>query len=88
MLAMSYEAHYEELADREPGPILWDAGEGVCCAAAQLGACRHSEAYEPTAEELEADRKAWEERLAQDPALAAEVARILAPAPVLDEEPF
>ncbi len=29
--------------DTFEGPRLWDAGEGVCCAAYQLGACQHTE---------------------------------------------
>lgn len=28
------------------GPKLWDAGEGVCCAAFQLGACSHTEDHD------------------------------------------
>lgn len=34
--------------DDEPdfGPRLWDATPGVCCAAYQLGACPHTEAYD------------------------------------------
>jgi hypothetical protein len=48
----------EELEYRN-GPVLWDAGEGVCCAAAQLGACRHSEeAAEAWYEELRAEEEA------------------------------
>jgi hypothetical protein len=27
------------------GPLLWDADPDVCCAAFQLGACQHTEAY-------------------------------------------
>lgn len=32
--------------DFDIGPALWDAGEGVCCAAFQLGACAHTEGGE------------------------------------------
>lgn len=35
--------HDWESNDRE----LWDAGEGVCCAAFQLGACNHTETFDP-----------------------------------------
>lgn len=33
---------------------LWDAGEGVCCAAFQLGACVHTESVEYEIAEIEA----------------------------------
>lgn len=29
------------------GPRLWDATPGVCCAAYQLGACEHTEVFDP-----------------------------------------
>jgi hypothetical protein len=29
------------------GPALWDADPDVCCAAFQLGACEHTEAFDP-----------------------------------------
>lgn len=29
------------------GPRLWDATPGVCCAYFQLGACQHTEAFNP-----------------------------------------
>lgn len=37
--------HPHELEEMEYrfGPRLWDATPGVCCAAFQLGACRHTE---------------------------------------------
>ena len=61
------------------GPVLWDADPDVCCAAAQLGACPHTELDEYTEED--------------DPAYFAELAaRPAAPrveAPALDgDEPF
>ena len=39
--------HWREEMEFGSGPILWDATPGVCCAAAQLGACAHSEVQEP-----------------------------------------
>ena len=47
--------HPYEIEEREyrDGPRLWDADPDVCCAAFQLGACPHTEAFEePTDEEL------------------------------------
>lgn len=40
--------HPDEIEEMEMrfGPRLWDAGEGVCCAAFQLGACPHTEAFD------------------------------------------
>lgn len=32
---------------------LWDAGEGVCCAAYQLGACSHTEDFDPSDEDFD-----------------------------------
>lgn len=46
----------EEIEYRE-GPRLWDATPGVCCAAFQLGACEHTEAYDPY--DYDADMAAW-----------------------------
>lgn len=28
------------------GPRMWDAGEGVCCAYFQTGACEHTESFD------------------------------------------
>jgi hypothetical protein len=72
---MSY--FYAEDADHDMGPRLWDAGEGVCCAAYQLGACAHTEAA----------AEAWyEELLAEE---AGPVVPVACP-PVApdDDEPF
>lgn len=44
--------HQLEEMDYRNGPALWDAGEGVCCAAYQLGACSHTEA-EPDVRQCE-----------------------------------
>ena len=30
------------------GPRLWDADPDVCCAAFQLGACEHTEVFDPS----------------------------------------
>jgi hypothetical protein len=38
--------HEREEQEFGMGPKLWDAGEGVCCSAFQLGACAHTEAVE------------------------------------------
>lgn len=40
--------HPHELEEIEyrSGPVLWDATPGVCCAAYQLGACDHTEAWD------------------------------------------
>jgi hypothetical protein len=41
--------HPHEIEEMEArfGPRLWDATPGVCCAAFQLGACAHTEAFDP-----------------------------------------
>jgi hypothetical protein len=41
--------HPDEIEEREMqfGARLWDATPGVCCAAFQLGACEHTESYDP-----------------------------------------
>lgn len=47
--------HQQEELDQRFGSRLWDATPGVCCAAFQLGACAHTEAFDPadlTAEDL------------------------------------
>lgn len=86
-----------ELERREelegPGPRLWDADPGVCCAAFQLGACCHTEADESEFyAELEAEwRRDFPEEAAEADArhaawLAAEEAREAARWGV--EEPF
>lgn len=41
---MMHPHEIEEMEYRD-GPKLWDADPDVCCAAAQLGACVHSEAW-------------------------------------------
>lgn len=70
--------HEIEEAEYQFGPRMWDADPDVCCAYFQTGACEHTEFddYEPTAEELAADEAEWQARLAADPVLAAESARI------------
>lgn len=42
--------HEREEAEFGFGPRLWDADPDVCCAAFQLGACKHTEGFqeEPT----------------------------------------
>lgn len=48
-----YQAETRRLADmghEGAQEALWDAGEGVCCAAFQLGACVHTESYEQEGE--------------------------------------
>ena len=37
--------HEQEEIEFGYGPRLWDADPDVCCAAFQLGACEHTEAY-------------------------------------------
>lgn len=68
-------AEWERRLDADgPGPRLWDAGEGVCCAAYQLGACCHTEADDAEFyAELEAEwrRENPEEAARQDAAHAA-----------------
>ena len=36
--------HEIEEMEMQSGPRMWDAGEGVCCAYFQTGACAHTEA--------------------------------------------
>jgi hypothetical protein len=43
-MSTTYHPHEAEELEYRFGPRLWDAGEGVCCAASQLGACPHDEA--------------------------------------------
>jgi hypothetical protein len=38
--------HELEELDFGRGPRLWDADPDVCCAAFQLGACAHTEAFD------------------------------------------
>lgn len=65
--------HEVDEANFGQGPALWDAGEGVCCPAFQLGACEHTEAHiYDELEELEAV-------LVPAPTAAP---------PALDDEPF
>lgn len=49
--------HPHEIEERDfgRGPLLWDADPDVCCAAFQLGACVHTEAFS------EEDWADWEE---------------------------
>lgn len=93
---------YDELAmieterreDREgPGPRLWDADPGVCCAAYQLGACDHTEAQvSEFYAELDAEwrRDFPEEAAASDAAHEAWLAEqaTKAAADAAGEEPF
>jgi hypothetical protein len=51
----SMNAHEIEEMEFGQGSRLWDAGEGVCCAAFQLGACPHTEGDDGYYEEEEAD---------------------------------
>jgi hypothetical protein len=89
---------FYEIDDREIdayGPRLWDADPTVCCAAHQLGACRHTEDYEPSEEELAADEAEHQAQMASDPDYATAVLRAqrlavrpCPPAFDADEEPF
>lgn len=46
------------------GPKLWDATPGVCCAAFQLGACEHTESFDPFDDETDlADARAEHEAI-------------------------
>ena len=60
--------------DFDFGPRLWDADPDVCCAAFQLGACEHTEAFDG----------------GYDDDLDLAAAPVPAPiaAPVVDDEPF
>lgn len=60
------------------GPRLWDANPDVCCAAYQLGACPHTEAFDPYDYDDIADLA---EALGRDEREAAETAGH-------DDEPF
>lgn len=42
--------HEIEERDFNRGPVLWDADPDVCCAAFQLGACIHTESFDPEEE--------------------------------------
>ena len=57
---MSFNPHLQEEMDFAFGPRLWDATPGVCCAAFQLGACSHTEAYQD-------DLYAYDEDLVEAP---------------------
>lgn len=59
------------------GPRLWDATPGVCCAAYQLGACPHTEGFDPYDADDDDDREA----------AAAEHAAIMATV-IAADEPF
>jgi hypothetical protein len=43
----TYHPHELEEIEYATGPRLWDATPGVCCAAFQLGACEHTESFDP-----------------------------------------
>lgn len=77
---MNFNFHMAEEAEYRDGPRLWDADPTVCCAAAQLGACRHSE------------DAAFEAQMAEEEALAADADAFLdayaAPATTSTIEPF
>lgn len=88
---MSLYDQYQEEVDYRFGPKLWDAGEGVCCAAYQLGGdyC-HAPDEDPhddmTREELvELYGEAEVARIEQ---LMAKGAAKIAAAYSSDEEPF
>ncbi len=44
-MPMLHPHEIEEMEYRD-GPKLWDADPDVCCAAYQLGACEHTEAWD------------------------------------------
>jgi hypothetical protein len=72
--------HLIEEMEMRDAPRLWDADPDVCCAAFQLGACAHTEAFDPFDFEEE-----FAEAAAEQAAIMATV--IAAPAPAT-EEPF
>lgn len=63
-----------ELERREdaegPGPLLWDANPDVCCAAYQLGACDHTEAF--SSEDYADQEAAWRRDFPAEAAAADE----------------
>lgn len=61
--------HEVEEAEFAMGPRLWDASPGVCCAAFQLGACCHTEAYDADIDQM----LAVAEPYAEAPAVAVDV---------------
>jgi hypothetical protein len=76
--------HEQEEIDYQFGPRLWDADPDVCCAAFQLGACVHTESFDPNeayGEPLPAYRTS-------DQILTALVADGIVTSVSDDEEPF
>lgn len=57
---MTTNLHEMEEIEYRFGPRLWDAGEGVCCAAFQLGACSHTEDFDPD-EAFAGSDPSWDE---------------------------
>jgi hypothetical protein len=55
----NYMIHDDDLT-MDFAPRLWDATPGVCCAAFQLGACAHTEAFDPYDYDDDADEAAAE----------------------------
>ena len=81
--------HQIEEIEYRTGPKLWDAGEGVCCAAYQLG----GDCCTPPPEYDEADELTREERVElYGEAVVAETERLIATADArlatTDDEPF
>lgn len=64
--------HELEERDLGRGPLLWDADPDVCCAAFQLGACRHTEYFD-------------EERDLDDIGYDDEFVAIMEPCPICDD---
>lgn len=68
--------HPDDRPSEIDGP-LWDADPTVCCAAFQLGACAHTEAFDPSYEPWTADE-----------ATVRLVLALVAPAPAPADDPF
>jgi|JI10StandDraft_1071094.scaffolds.fasta_scaffold4399153_1 hypothetical protein len=79
---MLHHPHLIEEMEMRDAPRLWDADPDVCCAAFQLGACPHTEAFDPFdfAEE-------FAEAEAEQAAIMGTVI-VTAPAAPAIEEPF
>lgn len=46
---LSEETYLDALRDEQDrGPAIWDADPDVCCPAFQLGACEHTETFDPS----------------------------------------
>lgn len=74
----------QEEIDFRDGPILWDADPEVCCAAFQLGACEHTEAFQY--DEADEPAPVTSEGFKRCPCGASDPWSCICP--TVDEEPF